>query len=90
MSVQSNIKMYYEELVEDLKERKQWAIEDEPSLEPFEAEARAMDDGLMYYADQAYVLAQALMNGTIKWGEPIEWQDVYDMLLEDMKGGMDE
>lgn len=84
MSIQSNINMYYEELVEDLKERKQLEIEAEPGIEPFEAEARTMDDGLMYGVDQAYVLAQALLSGRIEWGKEVDWQDVYDMLIEDM------
>lgn len=84
MSIQSNINMYYKELVDSLKERREWVVEDDPKIEPFEAEARAMDDGLMYYVDQAYVLAEALMSGRIKWGEPVDWQNIYDMLIEDM------
>ena len=42
------------------------------NIEPFEAEARAIDDGLMYYVDQAYVLAQALMSGRIQWGKEVD------------------
>lgn len=49
--------MYYEALIDDLKGRKQWMIEGNLDVEPSEAEARALDDGLMYYVDQAYILA---------------------------------
>lgn len=86
MSIKSNIDMYYEALIDDLKGRKQWMIEGNLDVEPSEAEARALDDGLMYYVDQAYILAQALMSGRIQWGEEVDWQAIYDMLIEDMNG----
>lgn len=90
MTVQSNINMYYEELVSDLRERKRLELEEEPDLEPYEARARALDNGLMYYADQAYVLAYALTTGVIQWGEPVEWEAIYDMLTSDMEESDDE
>lgn len=84
MSIQSNINLYYTQVVKAMKERKQAEIEEEPDIEPYEAEARALDNGLMYYVDQAYVVAQALLSGRIEWGKEVDWQDVYDMLIEDM------
>lgn len=66
MSVESNINMYYEELVASVAERAADDIKND--VEEDEAIMRAIDDGLMYYTDQAYIVAHALQNGFIKWG----------------------
>ena len=79
MAVESNIEMYYEELISSLAERafdgmKNGGDEDECIWQ-------AIDDGLIYYADQAYVVANALQNGFISWGKTIEWDAIIDMLF---------
>ena len=82
MAVESNIEMYYEELIESIAERaydgmKNGGDEDECIWQ-------AVDDGLIYYADQAYVVANALQNGFISWGNTIEWDAIIDMLYSDV------
>lgn len=84
MSTKNNIDEYYNELVGHMHECRQATAEDEPDIEPYEAEARVLDEELAYYANQGYVLAHAIQAGYIKWGEPFEWQNIYDMLIEDM------
>ena len=82
MAVESNIEMYYEELIENIAERayddmKNGGNEDECVWQ-------AIDDGLIYYCDQAYVVANALQNGFISWGKTIEWGAIIDMLYSDV------
>ena len=45
---------------------------------------QAINDGLIYYEDQAYVLANALENGIVSWGHDVEWDAVDDMLYSDI------
>lgn len=82
MAVESNIEMYYEELVESLAER---AFDDmKDGGDEDECIWNAIDDGLIYYCDQAYVVANALQNGFISWGKTIEWDTIIDMLYSDV------
>lgn len=82
MSVESNINMYYEELVASMAERAADDIKND--VEESEAINQAIDDGLMYYADQAYIVAHALQNGFIKWGGEVEWDAIYEDLYADI------
>ena len=82
MAVESNIEMYYEELIESIAER---AYDDmKNGGDEDECVWQAIDDGLIYYADQAYVVANALQNGFISWGNTIEWDTIIDMLYSDV------
>lgn len=82
MAVESNIEMYYEELIESIAER---AYDDmKNGGDEDECIWQAIDDGLIYYADQAYVVANALQNGFISWGKTIEWDAIIDMLYSDV------
>ena len=82
MAVESNIEMYYEELIESIAER---AYDDmKNGGDEDECIWQAVDDGLIYYADQAYVVANALQNGFISWGKTIEWDAIIDMLYSDV------
>ena len=83
MAVESNIEMYYEELIESMAER---AYDDmKNGGDEGECVWNAIDDGLIYYCDQAYVVANALQNGFISWNRTIEWDAVIDMLYSDVK-----
>ena len=83
MAVESNIEMYYEELIESLAER---AYDDmKNGGDEDECVWQAIDDGLIYYFDQAYIVANALQNGFISWGKTIEWDTIIDMLYSDVK-----
>ena len=83
MAVESNIEMYYEELIESIAER---AYDDvKNGGDEDECIWQAIDDGLIYYCDQAYVVANALQNGFISWGKTIEWDAIIDMLYSDVK-----
>ena len=75
MSVESNINMYYEEVVASMAERAQDDIDN--GVEEYEAITTAIDDGLMYYTDQAYVLAFMLQGGFIRWGDPVDWDIIF-------------
>lgn len=88
MAVESNIEMYYEELIESLAERAYDDMKDGGD----EAECiwNAIDDGLIYYCDQAYVVANALQNGFISWGKTIEWDAIIDMLYSDVSEELEE
>ena len=82
MAVESNIEMYYEELIECIAER---AYDDmKNGGDEDECVWQAIDDGLIYYCDQAYVVANALQNGFISWGKTIEWDAIIDMLYSDV------
>lgn len=80
MSVEYNINSYYWDLVASLAER----AKDTDSMERGDAIMQAIDDGLIYYADQAYVVAHALEEGFVKWGGEVEWDNIYDMLYNDI------
>ena len=82
MTVESNIEMYYEELIESIAERAYDDMKDGGDED--ECIWQAIDDGLIYYADQAYVVANALQNGFISWGKTIEWDAIIDMLYSDV------
>lgn len=88
MSVESNINMYYEELVASMAERAADDIKND--VEEDEAIMRAIDDGLIYYADQAYIVAHALQNGFIKWGQECEWDAIFEDLYADVSAELEE
>lgn len=82
MAVESNIETYYEEVVSNLAERAYDGMKDGGDED--ECIWQAIDDGLIYYCDQAYVVANALQNGFISWGKTIEWDAIIDMLYSDV------
>ena len=82
MSVGSNIEMYYEELIESIAERAYDSMKDGGDEDEYIWQA--IDDELIYYCDQAYVVANALQNGFISWGKTIEWDAIIDMLYSDV------
>ena len=88
MSVESNINMYYEELVASMAERAYDDIKND--VEEDEAIMRAIDDGLIYYTDQAYIVAHALQNGFIKWGQECEWDAIFEDLYADVSAELEE
>ena len=79
MSVEGNINSYYWELVASLAER----AKDSDGVERSEAIMQAIDDGLIYYTDQA-------QQGFVKWGGEVAWDDIYDMLYNDINEEMGE
>ena len=88
MAVESNIEMYYEELIESIAER---AYDDmKNGGDEDECVWQAIDDGLIYYFDQAYIVANALQNGFISWGKTIEWDTIIDMLYSDVSEELEE
>lgn len=88
MAVESNINMYYEELIESLAERAYDSMKDGGDED--ECIWNAVDDGLIYYCDQAYILANALQDGFIEWGKTIEWDAISDMLYSDVSEELEE
>lgn len=88
MAVESNIDMYYEELIASMAER---ALDDiKNDVDETDAINQAIDDGLMYYTDQAYIIAHALQNGFIKWGGEVEWDAIFEDLCADISAELEE
>lgn len=88
MSVQSNINSYYEELVSSIAEYAFEDLHDEgyKDCERSDIIWQSIDQRLIYYTDQAYVLARAMQNGFISWNDHREiWDNVWEMLYEDVE-----
>lgn len=85
---ESNINTYYEQLVWDLAERVKLIRSDYEKANDGEqmdtdyAVVKAIDEGFIYGADQAYVLARAFIDGDIEWGQQVSW-DYIRVKLED-------
>lgn len=87
MATESNINTYYEELINSLAERAYDDIKDNEGDDyEYEADAisQAIDDGLIYYADQAYIIAHAFQSGLIDWGKDINWDIIWEELYNDV------
>lgn len=71
---------HYYDIVKELADRviKYNGIQDDERF------FQAIDDGLIYKEDEAYIIANALENGTISWGYDVEWDAVNDMLYSDI------
>lgn len=85
MATEANINTYYEELIAGLADRAAENIEQWDG-EPDESEPiwQALDDGLIYYTDQAYILAHMLQGGFIEWGQPVNWDEIIENLFDDV------
>lgn len=84
MAVENNINMYYEELVQGMAERAKDNLDNGGYGDENECIWQAIDDSLIYYTDQAYIMAQAVEGGFVSWGKTIEWDAVIDMLYSDV------
>jgi len=84
MSVDSNINMYYEELVASMAERAKDNLDDGGYGDESECIWQAIDDGLMYYCDQGYVLAIAVCRGYVNWYKDVSWDEITEMLYSDV------
>lgn len=73
----------YNSIISDLAERASDCIKDGEEDES-EAINQAIDDGLIYYEDQATILGGYIMTYCPRWGEAIDWEEVYDMLFNDI------
>ncbi len=91
MAVESNINMYYEELIESLAERAFDSVQYvDDDVDETELIWQAIDDGLIYYTDQAYIVAHALQNGFIEWGKEPLWDEITEMLYSDVSEALEE
>lgn len=85
---ESNINLYYEELTNDLAWRAYDIIKDSKNagenIDDYEAISQAISDGLIYYADQAYVIAKYHTSYCMNWGEQINWDELWEMLTQDI------
>ena len=87
MAVESNINTYYDELIASMAER---ALDDiKNDADETDAINQAIDDGLIYYTDQAYIVAHALQNGFVKWGGEVEWDAIWEDLYTDVAEEME-
>lgn len=84
MSVESNLNVYYEELVASMAEQAK-NYEDEGGVwDGSDAIWQAIDEGLMYYCDQGYVLAMAVCRGYVNWYKDVSWDEITEMLYSDV------
>lgn len=90
MATESNINTYYEELVQSLAERAADDLKNGGYGDEAECIYQAMDDGLIYYADQAYIIAHMLQNGVISWGQPVSWDAITEELYDDIASELKE
>lgn len=90
MATESNINTYYEELVASLAERAHDDLKNGGYGDESECIYQAIDDGLIYYTDQAYILAHMLQGGFISWGEPISWDVIFENLYDDVASELEE
>ena len=86
--IKSNLDSYYEELIGGMARNANEDIKD--GVEREEAVWQAIDNGLIFYADQAYIIAQAILSGCIAWGEHVDWEQINDMIYEDVVKEMEE
>lgn len=82
------IRNNYDAIIGELVDRARSIKSENKELDD-DAVRQAIDDGLYYTDDRAYILAWALENGTITWGAPVEWWAVEDMLREDILAEME-
>ena len=87
--VQSNINMYYEELIDSMAERAIGDMSDDNNENDEDIIWQAIDDGLMFYCDQGYILAMAVCRGYIDWCREIDWDGITEMLYDDVAEQME-
>lgn len=78
----------YNAIIRDLAERASDCIKDGEEDET-EAINQAIDDGLIYYEDQATILGGYIMTYCPKWGDSIDWEEVYTMLYDDISAELE-
>lgn len=83
--IKSNLNSYYEDLIESIAEYADENIKDGYAEDEYAAIFDAINDKIIYYCDQGYILAQAIVRGYAEWGKAIEWDQIYDMLYDDVK-----
>lgn len=74
----------YDAIIDELADRARSIKSENKELDDDECVRQAIDDGLYYTDDRAYILAWALENGTITWGADIDWWAIETMLIEDI------
>lgn len=84
MSVDNNINLYYEELVQSMAERAKDSIVPGGYEDETDAIWQAIDNSLMFYSDVGYVLAMATCRGYIEWNKDVNWDEISEMLYEDV------
>lgn len=90
MATESNINTYYEELIASLADRAYDDLKNGGYGDESECIYQAIDDGLIYYTDQAYILAHMLQGGFISWGDPISWDVIFENLYDDVASELEE
>lgn len=91
MSAKNTIETQYDEIVEAIAEKAIEYISDDESDEKSECINDAIADYLIYYDDQAIVMAQAIEGGFVHFGrDDSVWQHVDEMLLDDVVAKVDE
>ena len=85
----SNINECYEELISSMAERAYDNIKDGGYGDDSECIWQAIDDELIYYADQGYVLAMAICRGYISWYKEVNWDEITEMLYSDVQEEID-
>lgn len=85
MSVESNINLYYEGIISSIADRVEDYRKDGGVWDGSDEMYQAIDDELIYYCDQGYILAMAVCRGYINWYKEVKWDEVYEMLYSDVQ-----
>lgn len=91
MSAKNTIETQYDEIVEAIAEKAIEYISDNENDEKSECINDAIADYLIYYDDQAIVVAQAIEGEFVHFGRDDDvWRNVDEMLLDDVVAKVDE
>lgn len=91
MSAKNTIETQYYEIVEAIAEKAIEYISGQENDEKSGCIIDAIADYLIYYDDQAIVVAQAIEGGFVQFGRDDDvWQHVDEMLLDDVVAKVDE
>lgn len=94
MSVESNINLYYEGLIDSIASQVGCELQQDPEADEWRLVQQAMDTRLFGMVDQAYILAHAYLEGYVTSdSSTLDWDEVWEMVMEDVRralGGCDE
>lgn len=82
-----NITKEYDAIIGDLAERALTYLDETGDVD--EAINNAIDDGLIYTDDKAYIMAWNIEQGIIEFGRQVDWDAVEENLIDDIKNEME-
>lgn len=81
---QSNINTMYEGITAGLADRAKLIHRERPELDTYECIDQAINDEFIYETDRAYVVAHYMINGGFRFGEQINWEELWEEFTADI------